>query len=203
MIVFNCNISSYRVRPLIWSYRWILRIFNGTNNKHEKVSQFWLAKSSAIFSNYSAKKWNTVQKNEIQCQKVKHSAKKWNTAPKSETQCIKMKYSAKKWNTVQKNEIQCKKVKYGAKKWNTVQKNEIQCKKMKYSAKKWNTVKKNEIRCKKMKYSACFFPKLHSKPYYYYLYKCLINFGDQLPGIACNNRYYSRNKNGAGHELET
>jgi hypothetical protein len=127
MIVFNCNISSYRVRPLIWSYRWILRIFNGTNNKHEKVSQFWLAKSSAIFSNYSAKKWNTVQKNEIQCQKVKHSAKKWNTVQKSEIRCKKMKYSAKKWNTVQKNEIQCKKMKYSEKKWNTVQKNEIQC----------------------------------------------------------------------------
>ena len=40
-------------------------------------------KSNAIFSKYSAKKWNTVTvpKNEIQCQKMEYSVsvKKWNT----------------------------------------------------------------------------------------------------------------------------
>jgi hypothetical protein len=36
----------------------ILQFF-ATNNIHGKISQFWLAKNSAMFSKYSAKKWNT------------------------------------------------------------------------------------------------------------------------------------------------
>ena len=32
------------------------------NNIHKNISQFWLAKSSAIFSKYSVKKWNTFHK---------------------------------------------------------------------------------------------------------------------------------------------
>jgi hypothetical protein len=31
------------------------------NNIREKISQFWLAKSSAIYTKYNTKKWNTVQ----------------------------------------------------------------------------------------------------------------------------------------------
>ena len=32
----------------------------------KQISQFWLAKSSAMFSKYSARKWNKVQKKEMQ-----------------------------------------------------------------------------------------------------------------------------------------
>ena len=67
------------------------------NNIHEKISQFWLAKSSAIFSKYSEKK-------EMQWKKMKYSEKKWNTVSKNEIQW------EKKWNTVGKNEIQWEKL---------------------------------------------------------------------------------------------
>ena len=53
--------SPYQItRPILASKVVIMTQVYLTNNIHEKISQFWLAESSAIFRKYSAKKGNTT-----------------------------------------------------------------------------------------------------------------------------------------------
>jgi hypothetical protein len=44
--------------------------YNSSNNIHEKISQFWLAKSNAMFSKYNVKKRNTGQRKKYSANKI-------------------------------------------------------------------------------------------------------------------------------------